>query len=74
MDKPISDPKTGAMEKNALFIRPAAMHPDIPTGAFLKSALKVYLSDSGNSGWTERVVATGIRLKEKRSAAMKNTF
>ena len=36
------------------------MHPDIPTGVFLNSALKVYLSDSGNSGWTERVVATGV--------------
>jgi len=59
-DKSISVPKTGAMEKNALFIRPAAKHPDIPTGAFLKSALKVYLSGSGNSGWTERVTATGI--------------
>lgn len=27
-DKPIFVPKTGAMAKNALFIRPAAKHPD----------------------------------------------
>ncbi len=71
-DKPIFVPKTGAIEKNALFTRPAAKHPSIPRVTFWKSALKVYRVRCGNSGCTDRVVDTGIRLKEKRSAGSEN--
>jgi hypothetical protein len=57
--------KTGAIEKKALFARPAEKHPSIPMGTFWKSALKLYLVGCGNSGWRDRVADTGIKLKEK---------
>jgi len=46
----------------------------IPMGTFWKSALKLHLAGCGNSEWTDRVANTGIKLKEKRSAAIKNKF
>ena len=73
-DRPIFVPKTGAIEKNALFTKPAAKHPSIPRGTFWKSALKEYLSVCGNLGWADGVADTGITLKEKRRAAIKNKF